>query len=107
MKVKTTIHWVEQSSAVNAEVRLYDRLFNVPEPNSGEEDFKSLINEQSLITVTNACVEPSLKDAVHETRYQFIRKGYFCLDVDSENDKLVFNRIVSLKDSWAKISEKG
>ena len=107
LKVKTTIHWVEQSSAVNAEVRLYDRLFNVPEPNSGEEDFKSLINEQSLITVTNACVEPSLKDAVHETRYQFIRKGYFCLDVDSENDKLVFNRIVSLKDSWAKISEKG
>lgn len=105
LKVKTTIHWVEQSSALKAEVRLYDRLFSVPEPNSGDEDFKTMINEESLVTVSNALVEPYLRDANHETRYQFIRKGYFCLDSDTQADKLIFNRIVSLKDSWAKISE--
>jgi len=64
-----------------------------------------MINEESLVTVSNALVEPYLRDANHETRYQFIRKGYFCMDSDTQADKLIFNRIVSLKDSWAKISE--
>ncbi|MEJ7823176.1 MAG: glutamine--tRNA ligase/YqeY domain fusion protein, partial [Chitinophagaceae bacterium] len=99
IKVKGTIHWVSVPHAATAEVRLYDRLFKVEDPSSEEGDFKDYINPDSLQTIT-AYMEPSLKDAEINMPYQFIRKGYFCLDKDSTKDKLVFNRTVTLKDSW-------
>ncbi len=105
IKVKGTIHWVSAAHAINAEVRLYDRLFKVENPSSEEGDFKDYINPDSLQTI-NAFVEPSLANATLDNRYQFLRKGYFCLDKDSNNDKLVFNRTVTLKDAWAKESVK-
>ncbi len=106
ISVKGTIHWVSVAHAVNAEVRLYDRLFNVENPLGEAGDFKDTINPNSLQVITNAVVEPSLKEASLESRYQFIRKGYFCLDKDSASDKLVFNRTVTLKDAWAKEVKK-
>jgi glutaminyl-tRNA synthetase len=106
ISVKGTIHWVCAAHAINAEVRLYDRLFTVENPLGEEGDFKDTINPNSLQIITNAVVEPSLKDATLESRYQFIRKGYFCLDKDSTTDKLVFNRTVTLKDAWAKEVKK-
>jgi glutaminyl-tRNA synthetase len=105
LQVKGTIHWVSAAEAVQAEVRLYDRLFNVENPSSEEGDFKDYINPESLITI-NAFVEPSLKEATTDKRYQFLRKGYFCLDKDSTQNKLVFNRTVTLKDAWAKEVKK-
>ncbi len=99
IKVKGTIHWVSIPHAVTAEVRLYDRLFKVEDPQSGEGDFKDYINPDSLQIIT-AYMEPSLKDAEPNTPYQFIRKGYFVLDKDSTKEKLVFNRTVTLKDGW-------
>jgi glutaminyl-tRNA synthetase len=106
ISVKGTIHWVSAASALNAEVRLYDRLFTVENPLGEEGDFKDTINPNSLQVITNAMVEPSLKEATLESRYQFIRKGYFCLDKDTTTDKLVFNRTVTLKDAWAKEVKK-
>lgn len=106
ISVKGTIHWVNAATAVAAEVRLYDRLFTVENPLGEEGDFKDTINPNSLQVITNAVVEPSLKNATSETRYQFIRKGYFCLDKDSTADKFVFNRTVTLKDAWAKEVKK-
>jgi glutaminyl-tRNA synthetase len=106
IKVKGTIHWVSAAHAIPAEVRLYDRLFTVENPLGEEGDFKDTINPNSLQVITNAVVEPSLKKATAESRYQFIRKGYFCLDKDSTADKLVFNRTVTLKDAWAKEVKK-
>ncbi|MBL7703194.1 MAG: glutamine--tRNA ligase/YqeY domain fusion protein [Ferruginibacter sp.] len=106
ISVKGTIHWVNAATAVPAEVRLYDRLFTVENPLGEEGDFKDTINPNSLQVITNAVVEPSLKNATAESRYQFIRKGYFCLDKDSTADKLVFNRTVTLKDAWAKEVKK-
>ena len=106
ISVKGTIHWVSAAHAVNAEVRLYDRLFTVENPLGEEGDFKDTINPNSLQIITNAVVEPSLKQATPESRYQFIRKGYFCLDKDSTAEKLVFNRTVTLKDAWAKEVKK-
>jgi glutaminyl-tRNA synthetase len=106
ISVKGTIHWVSASHAVSAEVRLYDRLFTVENPLGEEGDFKDTINPDSLQIITNAVVEPSLKQATAESRYQFIRKGYFCLDKDSTAGKLVFNRTVTLKDAWAKEVKK-
>jgi glutaminyl-tRNA synthetase len=103
--VKGTIHWVSAKHAVHAEVRLYDRLFKVENPSSEEGDFKDYINPDSL-QVINSFVEPSLQKATIENRYQFLRKGYFCLDKDSTEDKLVFNRTVTLKDAWAKEVKK-
>jgi len=107
-KVKGTIHWVSAAHAVDAEVRLYDRLFTVPDPGA-EEDFKQHLNPHSLEVVTAKC-EPSLKDAKAEERYQFERTAYFALDQDSqlstENSKLVFNRTITLKDTWAKEAQK-
>ena len=102
-KVKGTIHWVSIQHAIPAEARLYDRLFTVPNPDDVPEgvDYKSNLNPDSLKTVT-ALVEPCLKDATPGTRYQFERLGYFCVDPDTSNEKLVFNRTVTLKDSWAK-----
>jgi glutaminyl-tRNA synthetase len=101
ISVKGTIHWVSAAHAVTAEVRLYDRLFTSENPLGEAGDFKDTINPGSLQVITNAVVEPSLKEATPESRYQFIRKGYFCLDKDSTADKLVFNRTVTLKDAWA------
>lgn len=105
ISVKGTIHWVSIAQAVKAEVRLYDRLFKVEDPGSEEGDFKEYINTDSLQTIT-AFVEPSLKDASVGTNLQFLRKGYFCLDKDSTEDKLVFNRTVGLKDTYAKEAGK-
>jgi len=104
-KVKGTIHWVSAPHAVDAEVRLYDRLFTVPEPDA-EGDFKQHLNPHSLEVITAKC-EPSLKDANAEERYQFERLAYFALDYDSKPGKLVFNRTITLKDAWAKEVKKG
>ena len=106
ISVKGTIHWVSAAHALTAEVRLYDRLFTIENPLGEEGDFKETINPDSLQILTNAVIEPSLKEATAESRYQFIRKGYFCLDKDSSPDKLVFNRTVTLKDAWAKEVKK-
>lgn len=105
ISVKGTIHWVSIADALKAEVRLYDRLFKVEDPSSEEGNFKDYINSDSLQVIT-AYVEPSLKEASLGTNYQFLRKGYFCLDKDSSEDKLVFNRTVGLKDTWAKEAVK-
>jgi glutaminyl-tRNA synthetase len=104
-KIKGTIHWVSAAEAVDAEVRLYDRLFTVPEPGAEEADFKSFINPNSLEVVQAKC-EPSLAEANPETRYQFERLGYFALDPDSKPGKLVLNRTITLKDTWAKQANK-
>ena len=108
-KVKGTIHWVSARHAIDAEVRLYDRLFTIPEPDAAEGDFKQFLNPHSLETLTAKC-EPSLADAKPELRYQFERLAYFCLDKDSTPNstppKLVFCRTISLKDTWAKEAQK-
>lgn len=104
-KVKGTIHWVSAAHAVDAEVRLYDRLFTVPEPDA-DGDFKQHLNPHSLEVVTAKC-EPSLNDAKPEERYQFERLAYFALDKDSKPGKLVLNRTITLKDTWAKEAQKG
>lgn len=101
LTVKGTIHWVNAGTALPAEIRLYDRLFNAEDPSSEEQDFKTYINPDSL-TVINGYLEPSLKNAGAGKSYQFIRKGYFCPDKESRPDALVFNRTVTLKDAWAK-----
>ena len=100
-KVKGTIHWVSAAHARDAEVRLYDRLFTAPEPDAAG-DFKSPINPHSLDVVTAKC-EPALSDATPQKRYQFERLGYFALDPDSTASKQVWNRTVTLKDTWAKL----
>jgi len=110
-KVKATIHWVSAAHALKAEVRLYDRLFAAANPGAAAEkantDFTALLNTSSLQTLTSCKVEPSLAEAAPGSRYQFERLGYFCVDpVDSSEDKLVFNRIVTLRDIWVKIAEK-
>jgi glutaminyl-tRNA synthetase len=104
-KVKGTIHWVSAAHAIDAEVRLYDRLFTEAEPDKDGRDFKSVLNPKSLEIVTAKC-EPSLKDALPELRYQFERLAYFALDKDSATGKLVFNRTITLKDTWAKEARK-
>jgi glutaminyl-tRNA synthetase len=103
-KVKGTIHWVSAAHALDAEVRLYDRLFTVPEPDAGG-DFKQFLNPHSLEVVTAKC-EPGLKDARPDIRYQYERLGYFALDKDSAPGKPIFNRTITLKDAWAKESQK-
>jgi glutaminyl-tRNA synthetase len=103
--VKGTIHWLSAAHAATAEIRLYDRLFKVENPSAEEGDFKSFINPDSLTTISTAYIEPSLTEAHSEDRFQFIRKGYFCLDKDSTSEKLVFNRTVTLKDTWGKIAD--
>jgi glutaminyl-tRNA synthetase len=103
-KVEGVIHWVSAAHAIPATVRLYDRLFRVPDPAGAEGDFASLLNPGSL-DVVSAYVEPGLAGAAPERRYQFERIGYFCVDMkDSLPERPVFNRIVSLRDSWAKIA---
>jgi glutaminyl-tRNA synthetase len=107
-KVKSTIHWVSTAHAISAEIRLYDKLFTKPDPNdvAEGENFLSNLNPDSLEILTSAKLEPSLANANLDERYQFERVGYFCLDSDSAADKLVFNRTLPLKDSWAKIEKK-
>jgi glutaminyl-tRNA synthetase len=106
-KVKATIHWVSAVHAVDAEVRLYDRLFLKEDPNDVEPgmDFTSNLNPDSLDVISNALVEPCLASALPGERYQFERLGYFCVDPDSHRGKPVFNRTVSLRDTWAKIEK--
>ena len=102
LKVQGTLHWVSIPHAIGCEVRLYDRLFKVEDPANEEADFKTYINPDSLQTIEYAYAEPALKTANFTDRYQFLRKGYFCLDKDSNEEKIVFNRTVTLKDAWAK-----
>jgi glutaminyl-tRNA synthetase len=104
-KVKATLHWVSAPHAVDAEVRLYDRLFKSETPDAAGE-YLSDLNPSSL-EVTTAKLEPSVAGAPAGNRYQFERLGYFCVDPDSTADKLVFNRTVTLKDTWARIEQRG
>jgi glutaminyl-tRNA synthetase len=102
--VKGTLHWVSAADALPCEVRLYDRLFRAPDPEAGEADFKEHLNPESLTTLEPAWIEPSVAGNPPGSRYQFERLGYFCSDaVDSRADRLVFNRTVTLRDTWAKI----
>jgi glutaminyl-tRNA synthetase len=105
-KVRGVIHWVSASAGVPAEIRLYDRLFTRADPDGDKtQEFQAFLNPESLLTLTDAVVEPALADAAADDRYQFEREGYFCLDAhDSRPERLVFNRIVTLRDSWAKVA---
>jgi glutaminyl-tRNA synthetase len=107
-KVRGTLHWVSAAHAIEAEVRLYDHLFLKPYPEEVEEgvDFKSNVSPNSLEVITSCRLEPSLTNAAPGSRYQFERLGYFCVDPDSSSEKLVFNRTVTLRDTWAKIEKK-
>lgn len=105
INVKGTIHWVSALHAVEAEIRLYDRLFTVEDPSKGEGNFLDYFNQDSLKSI-KALVEPSLKNAQLGKNYQFLRKGYFCLDSDSSDTQLIFNKTVGLKDTWAKEANK-
>jgi glutaminyl-tRNA synthetase len=104
-KIKGTIHWVSAAHAIEAEVRLYDRLFTVAEPDAAG-DFKQHLNPHSLEILAAQC-EPSLKMAASELRYQFERLGYFVLDPESTSGKQVFNRTITLRDTWAREMQKG
>ena len=106
-KVKGTLHWVSANHSLEAEVRLYNHLFLKENPDDVEDDkdFKSNLNPNSLETLTGCQIEPSLIDANPGNRYQFLRQGYFCVDPDSSSGKPVFNRTVSLRDTWAKIQK--
>jgi len=101
-KVRGTLHWVSAQHAVDAEVRLYDHLFKVENPEAGGNDFIQHLNQNSLKINNQAKLEPDLQNAQKNTSYQFLRNGYFCLDQDSTEKKLIFNRTVGLRDSWAK-----
>ncbi len=105
-KIKGTIHWVSAQHAIPAEVRLYDYLLTTDEKGNLPEDFIAAINPKSLIVIENALIEPSVKFTAAGTHYQFLRLGYFVVDYDTTPEKLVFNRVVGLKDSWAKVSGK-
>jgi glutaminyl-tRNA synthetase len=104
--VKGTIHWVSIPHAVQAEVRLFDRLLIVEDASELGDDFVKFVNPESLQIIENAFVEPSLAQAKIGEAVQFIRKGYYCLDRDSKPGQLVFNRTVTLKDTWAKEQKK-
>ena len=105
INVKGTLHWVSVAAAIPVEVRLYDRLFQVENPASEEGDFKDYLNPNSLQTIT-AYAEPALQTDDFEAKIQFVRKGYFCKDLDSSPEKLVFNCTVGLKDNWAKTAKQ-
>jgi glutaminyl-tRNA synthetase len=107
-RVQSTLHWVSAPHAVDAEVRLYDRLFTSADPTSENDtpDFPSLLNPNSIVVLSGCKVEPSLEGATPGSRYQFERQGYFCVDsIDSSHDTLVFNRTVSLRDTWARVQQ--
>jgi glutaminyl-tRNA synthetase len=107
-KVKSTIHWVSAAHAIDAEVRIYETLFAKEDPGKVEEgkDVLDNLNPNSLEVIANAKVEPSLANAAAGSRFQFERLGYFCVDPDSKPGKLVFNRTVALKDTWARVERK-
>jgi glutaminyl-tRNA synthetase len=107
-KVKSTIHWVSAAHAVDAEVRIYDKLFTKEDPNQVEEgqEFTANLNPVSLEVIAQVKLEPSLGNAPIGGRYQFERLGYFCVDPDSTPGRPVFNRTVALKDTWAKVEKK-
>jgi glutaminyl-tRNA synthetase len=105
-KVDATIHWVSAEHSIPAEVRLYDRLFNVANPSEAGSDYLEHLNPKSLEVLRDCRIEQSMKSAATASRFQFERVGYFCVDLDSSEKGLVFNRTVTLRDSWAKISEK-
>jgi glutaminyl-tRNA synthetase len=107
-KVKGTLHWVSAPHAVGAEIRLYNNLFTKEDPNDVEEgrDFTDYVNPDSLEILSSCKLEPSLKEAAPGDRFQFLRNGYFCVDPDSTEGRLIFNRTVSLRDTWAKIEKK-
>jgi len=106
-KVDATLHWVSANHSIPAEVRLYDRLFKVADPTGEGDDSAKYLNPRSLEILAACRVEPGLAGAAPEGKYQFERLGYFCVDVkDSSAGKLVFNRIVTLRDTWARISGK-
>lgn len=107
INVKGTLHWVSVPTAISCELRLYDRLFKVEDMLSDDRPYTDAINPESLVTLSTAYAEPALKTAKFEDRYQFLRKGYFCLDKDTSEEKMVFNRTVTLKDGWAKEQKKG
>ncbi|MBI5846696.1 MAG: glutamine--tRNA ligase/YqeY domain fusion protein [Nitrospirae bacterium] len=104
-KVKATLHWVSARHAVRAEVRLYNTLFTKPEPGSESNDFLTDLNADSLEVLDTCFIEPGIAGAAPGSRYQFERMGYFCVDGDSTGDALIFNRTVTLKDTWAKIEK--
>ncbi len=106
-KVKATLHWVSSAHALEAEVRLFDHLFLIPDPDEVLEgqDFKANLNPKSLEVLNSCKLEPSLKNAKPKDKYQFLRLGYFCVDSDSTPEKLIFNRTVTLQDAWAKIEK--
>jgi glutaminyl-tRNA synthetase len=104
-RVKSTIHWVSAQHAARAEVRLYEQLFTVENPDVGD-DLDSIVNPNSLTVLADCFVEPSLADARPGEKFQFERTGYFCADLDSAPGKPVFNRTVTLRDTWAKIEQK-
>jgi glutaminyl-tRNA synthetase len=106
IKVQGTLHWVNAADAVEVEVREYDRLFKVEDPSSEEGDFKDYINPDSL-KIVKGYAEPAIRAATVSDRFQFLRKGYYCLDKDSTPGKFIFNRTVTLKDAWAKEQKKG
>ncbi len=105
-KVKGTLHWVSASHALNAEIRLYDHLFTIPDPGAAV-DLNTIINPASLELLSGCKLEPNLSSTKPGDQYQFLRMGYFCTDPDSTAEKLVFNRVVALKDTWGKETQKG
>jgi glutaminyl-tRNA synthetase len=105
-KVKGTLHWVSAEHAVDAEVRLYEHLFEQADPEADDTDFESQINPNSVEVLGSCKVEPSLKGAAPESKFQFMRLGYFCVDRESSEERPVFNRTVTLRDTWAKIKKK-
>jgi glutaminyl-tRNA synthetase len=106
IKVQATIHWVSIPHAITTEVQLYDRLFRVEDPASEEGDFKAYVNPDSLQVLPAAFAEPALRHAKFNEHYQFLRKGYFYLDKDSSEEKMVFNRTATLRDNWVKEQKK-
>jgi glutaminyl-tRNA synthetase len=106
INVKGTLHWVSVQHAIPVEARLYDRLFKVENLGEAEGDFKEYLNPDSLQVLPTVYAEPALKEAQKGDRFQFLRKGYFCLDADSTDGKLVFNRTVTLRDMWSKEGKK-
>jgi glutaminyl-tRNA synthetase len=107
-KPKATLHWVSVAHAVDAEVRLYDRLFSKPDPDDAPpgQDWLSNLDPRSLEVIPGAKLEPGLASGTAGDRFQFERLGYFCVDADSAPGRLVFNRTVSLRDTWAKVQQK-
>jgi len=103
-KVEGTIHWVSAAHSLPAEIRLYDRLFSVPNPLGEKEEFTKYLNPTSIEVSTTGRVEATLKEAARGSRYQFERMGYFSVDPDSSGGRMVFNRIATLRDSWAKVA---